>query len=568
MNTLLQNVDMMKMIRLSIAAVFLSILGSFIFLNQAHAIGISGPDTADFDGGIRYALENTTELKVTSSFVPIYYTYDPGSVIMSANSFKFENRSGTKAKVRFSYTNSAGTQSSTTLQGDGSFRVYKFTYDPNTGYYYSIVQATLIDNGSTYPVINYRLDVPTPGIIGYYAANAQNFAVENDARCDARDRSGCGQYHTYSLPFGTQCQAQGNLTAVAQVYDGDNGNLGVQPTPFNVRIKDETDGTTMSPGPSPANGEENGQTASYSFTVKPYHKYRMIVSNVYANNVMQIKLPYDAIYYNSDCKTLETTNRIYGSWGEYGIAATGVVKGIGSGSAFAGRGLSHATLCSYSFLILTNANGTGTNCSSTPTPTLGNFNTSRIIPDVAGTFPKTLATSSLSGAVDVTGLNGVYDGTGNINITGGTVAKGQSVIINAVGSTVTISGNPTYTTDPMNSIDEIPQLVIIADNINILSTVEHVDAWLVTKGTINTCSDVAKASINATNCDKQLVVNGPVMAGRLLLYRTFGSGNAEDSGTPAEIFNLRPDAYLWGLSRAASSGRIETTYQTELPPRF
>ena len=556
------------MIRLGGALLILSLLGSFFFINQAHAIGSSGPDTADFDPGIRYALEDTPEVRVTSSYVPIYYSYNPGSVVMTASSFKFENRSGTKAKVSFRYTNSAGTKSTTTLQSNGSFQVYGFQYDPNTGFYYSLVQATIVNNGASYPVINYRLSVPSPGIIGYYAANAQNFAVENDARCDARDRSGCGQYHTYNLPFGTQCQAQGNLTAVAQIYDGDNGNTGVQPTPFSVSIKDETDGTVVNPNPTPSNGERNGQTASYSFTVKPYHKYRMIVRNVYANNVMQIKLPYDAIYYYSDCKTLETTNRIYGSWGEYGIAATGVVKGIGSGSAFAGRGLSHATLCSYSFLILTNANGTGTNCSSTPTPTLGNFNTSRIIPDVAGTFPKSLATGSLAGNVNVTGLNGVYDGTGNINITGGTIAKGQSAIINATGSTVTISGNPTYATDAMNSIDEIPQLVIIADNINIIGDVTQVDAWLVTKGSVNTCSDVAKADINAVRCDKQLVVNGPVMAGRLLLYRTFGSGNAEDSGTPAEIFNLRPDAYLWGLSRAASSGRIETTYQTELPPRF
>jgi len=533
---------------------------------QANALTNVGPDPADFTGGIRYALEDTPQLKVTTSIVPIYSPYDPGTIQVTAYSFKFENRPGPHARVQFSYTNSGGGTSNTTLQSDGTMNVSGFQYDPNTGYYYSLMTATLINNGSTYPVINYRLSAASPIIFGYYAANGKNFAVENDKRSDAFDSSGAGQYHTYRVPFGTQCQAQGNTTAVAQIYDGDNGNLGVQPTPFSVSVYDETDGTTQNPGPSPGNGEQDGQTASYSFTVKPYHKYRFVVSNVYANNVMQIKLPYDSIYYNADCRQLEITDRVYGSWGEYGVSATGTIKGIGSGSAFAGKGLSHTTLCSYSFLILSNATTPGTNCKNTAT--LGSYNPNRTIPDIAATFPQAAATNSVSGNVDVSSLSGTYSASGSVNLTGGTLPAGRWAVINATGQSVTISGDLNYAPAPMTSLDQIPQLIIIADNINIQSNVSKVDAWLVGKGTINTCSDVAKASINATNCNNPLVVNGPVMAGRLLLYRTGGSGNGDQSGDPAEIFNLRPDAYLWGITYASTNGRIETVYQRELPPRF
>jgi len=52
------------------------------------------------------------------------------------------------------------------------------------------------------------------------------------------------------------------------------------------------------------------------------------------------------------------------------------------------------------------------------------------------------------------------------------------------------------------------------------------------------------------------------------LQRTFGSGSGAATGNPAEVFNLRPDAYLWGVFQAAGSGRLQTVYETELPPRY
>jgi hypothetical protein len=65
-----------------------------------------------------------------------------------------------------------------------------------------------------------------------------------------------------------------------------------------------------------------------------------------------------------------------------------------------------------------------------------------------------------------------------------------------------------------------------------------------------------------------LTVNGPVIANRLLMYRTYGAEAGQRSGDPAEVFNLRPDAYLWASGQQSGSGKIRTVQTTELPPRF
>jgi hypothetical protein len=546
-------------------AVFAMLLVSLFASHSVHALSSDGPDSADYgNSSARYALENTAQLKVTESTIPVYYSTNPGTITVTANSFSFENNSSAHPTV--SFNGRGGVKSNTTFPLSG------FVYDPNTGYFVALITAKMTgETGSTYNVINWKLTVPGAGIIGTYAANGSNSAVELPKRCDGNDSSGCGKYYNYSLPFGTQCQAEGNQLVSAKVYDGDNGNSGVQPTDFTVSIYDETDSKTVSHTRS--GGEGDGQTATYTFTVQPYHKYRFKVNNVYANNVMQINLPYDGITYLSDCRTLEKTDRIYGSWGEYGVMATGIIKGIGSGSAFADRGLAHATTCSYTFLTF--ANATTTNCKTTPANSYGGYKTGRTIPDVAASFPITSAAATLSGnSLDVSVLSGTYKTSGNITLTGGTLPAGRTIVINTYNAAtktygdITIAGNITYTTDPLTSAAQIPQLVLIAGNINIQDNVTQVDAWLSSEGTLNTCSNVNRTSITINNCNQLLTINGPVMAKNVQLWRTAGSLDNDNSGDPAEVFNLRPDAYLWGLAQSANSGRLETVYTQELPPRF
>ena len=257
------------------------------------------------------------------------------------------------------------------------------------------------------------------------------------------------------------------------------------------------------------------------------------------------------------------TNKSYGSWDEYGVAAAGSIAGIGSASAYSG-GLSCTINCATNNLTFAN------------TPTIGNFKPTTKIPDVAATFPVTGSTPLFSSIGDTT-LRRVETANGNITIGGGTIQKGDWLVINAPSSTVTITGDINYTNVALGGIGEIPQLVIIANQINIDGSVKNVDAWLIAsgaQGTINTCSSWKGAALAPTDqlasgiCSDPLVINGPVMAKKLYLRRTAGADSGAGSANPAEVINLRPDAYLWGIAHNADSGRLPTVFESELPPRF
>lgn len=153
-----------------------------------------------------------------------------------------------------------------------------------------------------------------------------------------------------------------------------------------------------------------------------------------------------------------------------------------------------------------------------------------------------------------------------------------------------------------NSAAKLPQVLIFADNISIAENVTRVDAWLIAQdGEINTCAEHTPNSVVAKdarqrfadgNCDKTLMINGPIYAYDLVLprtagathgyspsntsdvlYRQFGAvGNANDanlgSETPAEIFNLRADVYLWAYNQAQRYSEAIVTYKRELAPRY
>lgn len=272
---------------------------------------------------------------------------------------------------------------------------------------------------------------------------------------------------------------------------------------------------------------------------------------------------------STSVRSVAGTNRTWGSWVEYGALASGTITGIGSGSSYAGNGLAGATRCSTGPLTFTN--GTNGNCANNGT--FGGYSTGQSIPDVASSFPTNGATNiGANRTVSLTTYSGTYVASGTLTITTSNITRGRSVIIIAPTATVNIQGNLRYNNSVLRSISDIPQVVIVARNINIRSEVDQVDAWLIAKATtagvggeINTCSDVAKtANLAVSPCDSQLVVNGPVMANKLYLRRTTNTG----TGEPAEIFNLRPDAYLWAYARASASARVQTVYSTEMPPRL
>lgn len=269
---------------------------------------------------------------------------------------------------------------------------------------------------------------------------------------------------------------------------------------------------------------------------------------------------------------------VFGSWAEYGIYAPNSITNMASASGLNRNTETSMAMSSWSDLTYTNT-GMNAVCDGG----YGCYNTANRLPDPSGSFLVTSDTPRVS-SVNVSSRQGVVTNSGgSISIGGGTVPSGRWIVVNAPSATVTITGNIEYDNGPYSNVGQIPQLIIIANTINIRHGVEQVDAWLVAKsdnalqGVVNTCSTrnsgsalAPTAALSGEMCEQQLTVNGPIIANRLFLRRTHGA--QEDSsngrGTPAEIINLRPDAYLWARQHMTSDSVLRTTSLAERPPRF
>jgi hypothetical protein len=259
--------------------------------------------------------------------------------------------------------------------------------------------------------------------------------------------------------------------------------------------------------------------------------------------------------------------KVFGSWVEYGAFSIGMNTRFASASGLNGQ--TNNAQSAWSKLTFANIDDTGT-------ASYGNYATAtnfRPAPGIAGYFAALPGKQAVgAGSVDLsnleftTGSTPVVRTAGNLTITRSDIPAGRSVVILASG-TVTITDQITYTSAALNNVRDIPQVVIIANNINIHGNVKQIDAWLVASGTINTCNDFA-GNLTSNKCDEPLAVNGPVVTGKLILNRTAGADAGAQSGDPAERFNLRPDAFLWAQLQASGNDKAQTVYSTELPPRF
>lgn len=245
--------------------------------------------------------------------------------------------------------------------------------------------------------------------------------------------------------------------------------------------------------------------------------------------------------------------QMYGSWGEYAVLSNGANIGMGSGNGLNG-GIPAAT-GQESWKPLTFASG-----ASQFGGIYGNFG--------GVTVPAPL-------------VNRDGEVTGPPSI--GSLAGLERKKIYRIPGTLRITGNLDYGVfGPFNDIADIPRIVLVADDIIIDPGVTNIDPWLVAigaggqPGKISTCSTVTGWSMSGAAlygaqsgaggiCTQQLRFNGPVLANKVYLYRTFDNRN----GDPAEIFNLRADAYLSALSGGGTTKPVATTdFTTELPPRF
>ena len=247
----------------------------------------------------------------------------------------------------------------------------------------------------------------------------------------------------------------------------------------------------------------------------------------------------------------------YGSWAEYAILSANQVNSA-SGAAFSGlwdQGRSYTKPSRFNRLTFANVS-----------PSYGHFPTSRT--ELPALFSSGGSSQPGSTVNPASLASGTYTySAATLAINGGELSN--RVIIRSTGN-VTINGNITYA-DGSLSNSNLPQLVIIARNIYIAQDVTEVNAWLVASGpggVVNTCGTTnSYTGLSSNLCNAQLRINGPVIAQRLYLRRTAG-GDAGSRNAPAEILNMRPDAYIWAQNYASGSSSIKTMHIRELPPRF
>lgn len=310
-----------------------------------------------------------------------------------------------------------------------------------------------------------------------------------------------------------------------------------------------------------------------------------------------------------DTSTTTIGPRTYGSWTEYGVFAPARIRGMASASGFSGAagGASSDQVdwSNFTFNRVTPAGST-----NSPYGYFTNYTLPRTMPDVAAAFRPTASTPTITSPATPRGLAGsnspragrvvtVPTGTTALTIDGNAssqLLRGQWAVLYAPNTDITITQNITNEDGsgaPFGSVEDIPQLVIIAQNITIHNTVTNVDAWLIATNAISTCQQQASgtgtarwlstgnnyastasgadARLRVNLCNTQLTVNGPVMTGKLYLRRTAGADSAASAHLPAEVFNLRPDAYLWlnyRLNGTQTAPVYQTTSMKEVPPRY
>ncbi|MFZ1258028.1 MAG: hypothetical protein WAQ25_01000 [Candidatus Saccharimonas sp.] len=292
-------------------AAFCSLL-SLDRLVLVHAISSSGPDSSEFGGAYAsYYLADTSDVGgATTTGIPIYLNgSNPPTSNVQIN-FWCDGRpqavnvtspvAGQASPWQMCAKNSG--------EASGSFSVPpdKFTYDADSKRFKIILRFALVGADRR----GFRLSLPGGGYIGYSSTdNTDRFAIVNQNRCGqtvyATGASASCNFYTYSLPFAAPC-TRDDEDAKITIYDADNltgANSSQQYNrQFSGRVEDIDTGEvrlyldTTSPAM-----QGNGNAVDFVFRSIKGHRYRLILDNVYTNNVLQFKLPYDSINTLTSC---------------------------------------------------------------------------------------------------------------------------------------------------------------------------------------------------------------------------------------------------------------------------
>ena len=279
--------------------------------SSAMALSNVGPSSP----GDRYNLTEDSTHPYTELEVPVYFKDKPGGDV------------GIKVfdALWGDSNNGAIFNGGVHIHGDGHFTINAgdFWYDSSTGYWKAMVRAYLIGK-----IFQFKLQLDRgDGIIAYATGRASQASTRYNGRMRdifGHERKEMQMALPCSFTEPTHLGGPGSPYHL-RLYDLDTWypwwgtNNGKQP--LSVSVLDETTGETVAyydgndpkyqcgqlgAGDDGVYGDhgcmgENG-VLYVEMTMYPDHKYKIIIDNVWKNNLIEYELPFDNIFYNISCE--------------------------------------------------------------------------------------------------------------------------------------------------------------------------------------------------------------------------------------------------------------------------
>ncbi len=253
--------------------------------------------------GDRYNLTSHSTHPYTELEIPIYFKDNPGSVGVQV----FDTQ-----RSPHDWGSGAIFNGGARIYGNGHFTVSNFSHDTSTGYWIAWIHAYLI--GSTFQ-FRLRLD-KSDGIIAYATGRASQASANYNF--DMGDIS--GPFETKEMQMALPCSFTQptpigpNSQYHLRLHDLDSWvpwrwhNNGMKS--INVQILDETDGMIVKEYHGKGNEcEYHGPTCmgengilDVDMVMYPGHKYKVLISPTWKNNLIEYELPFDNIFYNISCE--------------------------------------------------------------------------------------------------------------------------------------------------------------------------------------------------------------------------------------------------------------------------
>lgn len=288
-------------------AVAITIITTIAHGSTTMALSNVGPSSP----GDRYDMTEHSTHKYRQLEVPVYFKDNPGSVRVFVEDTKWGGGA---------YFNGIPIYGS-----GGEFTVSGFQYDNLTGYWKGVVRAHMI--GSAMFQFKLRLE-RSDGIIAYGTGRASqadghynNVMTDNDGHYDKTMEMALPCSFTEPTHLGGPGSPYRlKLYDLDTWYPGWGNNNGKQP--LSVSVYDESDGGRevayydgndpeyqcgqLGAGDDGVYGShgcmgENG-VLYVEMTMLPGHKYKLVIHNVWKNNLIEYELPFDNIFYNISCE--------------------------------------------------------------------------------------------------------------------------------------------------------------------------------------------------------------------------------------------------------------------------